>query len=596
MKKIAQTTLWLAALATSLAAATADSTAHSDSTFVMHHMQLDSNATRGSSYGSFADVLFEYPGIFHYDRGSVGQQALLSLYGGSGRHTTLYMDGLLLNDPITGLADFSLIPVEAIGGGTIQGQEIELESRDIAAAPLRSRVAYRTGMNGYDDIDARLGARFSSRTILNAGGVLRNYGGTTTANAKYRAQTINLVWRRQWSKQWQVSYRLLKNQLDRDIPLPVALAWWPALQQPHEKLDRYDHGLVVEKDQRLRFSWQYTDLHQEWYGYKHSVVDQTMNAGRSILRVLWQGMWKKARWQTDGAWIFTYADGRDWEKKIYKNDLQFRVQLQSTSHVKWFWRLAVQADKREDYALQVLPQAEAGRLLVHGWRIKLWQSSSLYTAGLAGRYGKGPLVWGQSGLKAERSDNIHLALEQQHNSGSLFFSSGLWLQHQPIWSIYDPSVILQTSLPYFQNGESHRIWTTDTGIEQNLTHAFSFYLKASYRHGDELALASEPKYWARGYLQYHKIFFGGDLNTTLRLGATLLGERHASALPYVDKSGAQSVLPSCWVPYGHAMFIIKDVTLFFVMQNLLATDYQVMNGYPMPKRQFRWGLVWNFFD
>lgn len=589
-------TTCLVLLAAALMAALPDSTARVDSTFALQHLRLDSTATRGSAYGSFADVLNEYPGLFHYDRGSVGQQALLSVFGGSGRHTALYMDGLLLNDPITGLADLMLVPVEAIGNGQINGRSLELESRDIAAAPLRSRVAYRTGMNGYDDIDARLGARFSARTTLNAGGVLRNYGGTTAGREKYRSQTINLMWRRQWSEQWQVSYRLLLNRLDRDIPLPVAIPWWPELQQPHEKLDRYDHGVVVEKERRLRISWQYTDLHHEWYGYRHSIVDQTMDAGRSMLRLLWQGQGSKASWQTEGAWTFTRANSADWAETINQNDLQLGFQLRSPSASAWHWQLAMQLDKRKDFSLQVLPHVEAGRVLSYGWRFKVWQCASLYTAGLAGRYNQGPLLWGQADLKAERSDQSGVALEQQHANGSLFLATGFWFHRQPIWSLYEPFDVSSTGVPHFQNAKSRRVWTSDAAMAQNLTRVFSFSVKASYRHGNEVAFAPEPRFWARGFLQYHHIFFGGDLNTTLRLGATVLDERQQSALPYVDESGAAAILPTCWAPYGHAIFIIKDVTLFFVMQNFLATDYTVMNGYPLPQRQFRWGFVWNFFD
>ncbi|OPZ81204.1 MAG: hypothetical protein BWY77_00746 [bacterium ADurb.Bin431] len=42
--------------------------------------------------------------------------------------------------------------------------------------------------------------------------------------------------------------------------------------------------------------------------------------------------------------------------------------------------------------------------------------------------------------------------------------------------------------------------------------------------------------------------------------------------------------------------VIRDATLFFALQNPLDIDYEVVRGYPQPRRLIRWGFVWNFYD
>jgi len=75
---------------------------------------------------------------------------------------------------------------------------------------------------------------------------------------------------------------------------------------------------------------------------------------------------------------------------------------------------------------------------------------------------------------------------------------------------------------------------------------------------------------------------------------------------YLAERGEDALLPghvmltqplaAVMAPFAYAGFKIKDVHLFFSLQNFLGIDYQTIVGYPMAKQQFRWGFVWDFFD
>ena len=105
-----------------------------------------------------------------------------------------------------------------------------------------------------------------------------------------------------------------------------------------------------------------------------------------------------------------------------------------------------------------------------------------------------------------------------------------------------------------------------------------------------------PETHAKGFLQVSHVFFAGDLNSSLRLGASFYGKRYGPQPIYLQSTPTNSTMDAVIIPYVHAILIIKDVTFFVAMQNFLGLDYEGVYGYPMPKTQLRWGFVWNLFD
>ena len=557
---------------------------------------VDSTHIQASAYGSAADILAELPAVFFFDRGSVGQLALVSLFAGSFRHLDATWDGLLLNDPVSGLADFNLLPAESIHhvygwpdpanmeyGLYSPGQVLQAKSRNLAGSGLRSAVAYRTGGNGYDDIDVRLGVKPSLNTSLNVGGVLKNYAGAV-AEEKYRGQKVNLQLERRFGSLWRLRYLLLLNKIDRQVPWSERTT--PQVSSMHEKMDRYDHGVVAEAG-RLRILWQYTDLYREFYNYRYQGIRQIQDAGRWRGQLQTSGGLGPLRWNAGGLWQYSHVQVHEvMEKK--RHDFEAWLGIQASPEASWHWLAGVKAIRQGDLAVKALPRLQLVKPFSSGWYSRWWYGSHVYSTGLITSYGPEPIVNPERIFHPERSDQFGWAVEKQ-TSGSQYYVSVSYCATFQDENQERLQPVLSTFVP------EQKAWAVDLGIKQKLNACFSFYLKAKVHQAAEEESWPQPGQQAWGYLQYANIFFSGDLDSKLRLGVSYLAERGEDALLPGHVMLTQP-LAAVMAPFAYAGFKIKDVHLFFSLQNFLGIDYQTIVGYPMAKQQFRWGFVWDFFD
>ncbi len=583
----------LSAAAASAMPASADPEAKSDTTAWPVIRMIDSTNIQRSGYGSAADLLAQVPGAFVFDRGSVGQLAAAALFSGSFRHLDATWDGLLLNDPVSGVVDWNLVPVEGIeridawvgpgdetAGLISAGHSLYVTGRDLAGSGLRSATAYRTGGNGYDDVDVRLGLKPTAHSALTAGAVLKNYGGTA-ADEKYRAQKVNLSVERRFGPQWRLRYLLLLNKMDRDVPWSTSTPQVPFL---HEKLDRYDHGLSLQAH-RVSVFWQYTDLHREFYHRPTPAAQQIQNAGRSRLLMQYGRRLGPVQWHSGGLWQHSRMEisGRSDSRR---GDLEAWTQLGSTAHAPWFWLAGVQAQRRGDQKTAVLPQVQVARTLAAGWNSRLWYGSHVTCAGLSGGCGVESYVAGDRAFEQERSDQWGGALEKNSDAVRYFISVSYSSDRMTLSSL--PS---QTAA-FTQDANR---WAVDIGVEQKLNRCFSFYADLRQTRDNEKDPLPQPAQQAWGCVQYANIFFSGDLDVRLRVGFNGWGERGENSLMPGTRLPSPALSPVV-VPFAHLGVKIKSARLFFMLRNFAGIDYQLLPGYMMPKQQLRWGFVWDFFD
>ena len=574
----------------------------------------DSTYIRGSRYGSFADIFDWLPGGYAFRRGSVGQPAPGLLFAGHERELTLDYDGLILNDPLTGVADLNLIPTESVQAMqllrpsgrrenpfTSQAGTLSLEPVDLASLPIRSRVAYRTG-TGYDDNDARLGVQATPELAINAGGILKNYAGTKP-HSKYRAQKVNVKIRRSFPGPWIFSYVFLMNKFDLDIPWSQDLGIPDTLVSPHHKDVRYDHGLSLQTN-GFRTFLQFTHLNREEYLFRQflyeeriatkrietdprvSVLRSTSHLDRDVpigqLRLGLEGEWATLKNESWGRHTDWSAAGL--------------VSLANESE-KFFWDISTKVEHIGS-GLFVAPELSGGYSAWPGVRLQGWLERKVQHPSFEARFKTGPLVIGTSNLKPEQSIQLGLALRLENESYDVFFvhsweSSKDRIGVRPM--AFDPEAHAGAR---FANLPAHQVYAFDAIADYRLNDWFSMAAKFHYSHvfGAYDWLAYRPEFFGKAYVQIHRILFDHDLNARLRVGTEFIGTRYGPLPFYLDE-------PSLWIkqgpqilPYVHGIFIIKDATLFVAMENPLGLDYERLYGFPFPKAQFRWGFVWNFID
>ncbi len=564
----------------------------------------DSTFISGSAYGSFADIFHLIPGAHFFDRGSVGQPAYGFLFAGTPSSLTIDYDGLLLTDPISGNVDLNWIPVESIhrmellpatdrcADGVVSfGQTLFIRSKDLSGVPVRSAVAYRTGGNSYDDVDARFGLQASRRLRINMGGVIKNYAGTVNVLEKYRAQKVHISLQGDLGRKWQSRYVLLRNRSDLNLPLWQPLPNYPSVNRLHQKEGRYDHGFFIEKDHRFSSSLQITDLHRELNHRGSSLL----NHRQDVSQALWRTNYRKQihKW--------TIQIGSDWRWAGYQsNSGGERHRSAMGGYSRFDYAFSPRLHANTTLALQkwqggewvILPSVHWHFQPNSYWSWRLWGERLLIPVGFAHLCGTGPFAIGQANLGDSCHDLVGLAASFNSSRIHIFAS----LSH----ASYKDGILAQIrageTIPLFRNQHLQRQSAVDVAAEGRLSSWITVNLKAKAMYFIDHQLQNQPKGMASGYLQLNHHFFEHALDARLRFGFDFQSSLKASLPYYSDLSYETIDVGSALTPYLHAIFVIKDVTLFAAMQNPLNLNYTLVYPYPMPRGLFRWGFVWNFYD
>lgn len=610
---------------------------------VFRSWSADSTMFIGSNYGSFGDIFDQLPGSYFYNRGSVGQQAMGSIFAGVAGQFALLYDGLYLNDLLTGEADLNLIPEESIaklGWGQPAsrffnfypiGQTLQIHSRDLAALPVRSRVTYRTGDNGYDNIDARLGILLGSSFKLNLGGVSKNYAGTTLF-AKYGTQKWNAGLQRNFGKNWSVRYSLLYNLHDVDVPLydfeiPLLReVIFPDVSFNHQKQTRYDHGLFLEHTEKYRLAVQYTDLHHEFYpmsssffgGYRRSAWGQIFDANRIRIANQLRQKFGALTLSSGVEWQITRLDSFVWDAKR-EDQLIANLSLVAQCGDKVFIDLGIVQKHVRDVGNFSSPELLILYQLKPSLRSMIWSNHLVYQPSFEARYASGPFAWGHPILKPTVVDQVGGAVEYQsakvnlsssvvwqriqNEIGVAFFPQEFVVQryiNAPEQSRFSWDLVLQTQMSRWALvGIKAHFHDARRFVQKFQTH--SAVLSKMMHHqnaldGDEYLVPNLPRIFASGFTQFHRVFFKGDLDARLRFGAKFWDKREAPIPYYTHFSPLSRSMTPVVIPFVHGIFIIKDVTLFVSYENILGADFNVVYPFPMPKSQLRWGFSWTLLD
>jgi outer membrane cobalamin receptor len=571
-------------------------------------LSADTSSFHGSAYGSFGDIMAELADVYYFNLGSVGQHAIGSLFGGTPNNLVVIYEGLVINDLLTGQADLNIIPEERVGRIDVVcspqqrnydylslGHAVEVTSRNMASLPIKSRVTYRTGNNGYDDVDARLGIQATPDLAINAGGLLKNYGGTTF-QSQYGAQKANIKIERRFSKGWQSGYVFLLNKLNLDIPLP-APALVEGLSLPHQKDIRYDHGFSLQHCSGFSAFMQYTDAHRELYGYRHTAVDQIHDANRLFLTTQLRRTVRSIQMSAGANWKSTKLKSNDWGGH-QQWQLSAWTNMSGKISERFAWHGGIQVEKAKDFGVFAKPELCLSYSLKEATKVFFWANRSIVLPSFEGLYSVGPFALGQASLKKESCDMAGIGAEKIDGHFRFYASASIQSVRNEIAIAESDSA--EGKQLYFSN-RPHQI---RLGINLHIEYAPSELVRLVAKAGQKafageqagLSLCNTPKSFAIGYGQISHRFFQGDLDIRLRLGASFYGKRYGSDLVYSQYSSSTISLNPVIVPYLHGICVIKDVTLFVAMQNPLGQEYEIVYGYPMSKAQLRWGFSWNFID
>ena len=569
-------------------------------------LTIDSTAIIGWNYTSFADIYNWMPGTYYFNQGSTGRIAPGFIFCGSEQQLKIDYDGLLLNDPITEKVNLNTIPVESIDkadiiltnqqrrfGNEQLGQSLRINPINIAANPIRSRVSYRNGTSGYDDIDVRAGMQASPTLAINAGSVLKNYHGTQLYS-NYRALKTNLQIQKKLFTRWTVKYILLSQKFDLDMPLYFAPTGfrYPLI---HHKDQRKDQGLHIQYHDRFSVFLQYTNLKREFFGYMHRDFESVHTAKRT--RILAQYVIIKNPFQIKAGVQSTLdkLESEFWQNAD-QDKLEFWTNIQGNCSKNIEWYLLLNSKKAKDFDATIEPEIGLTYSMTPNTKFIAWAHQSCLEPSFEAKYINDPFVTGNTNLQRTQIQQAGLALEYKTCNTELFSSVSYQKSKDPIGAV----LFQIDDLPVFQNLPDKQNFVVDLNLKQSVIKNTSLQLKSKFIVSDlkqnDIYQLSTPKYYAKAFAQWAYPLFKGDLYTRLRIGLTLTGEQYYTFSQFSNFSYYAEKLDPIVVPYLHGMFTFRDAVIFVALDNFLGQEYQLVYPYSMPQNQFRWGFTWNFND
>jgi hypothetical protein len=567
----------------------------------MHSLFADSTLLIGSRYTSLGEVVDSYIGGYFYNLGSPGQPAYASLFGGPMGEMVLSYDELILNHPLTGLADLNVIPVESMGHAGILhtadkpfghlplGQTFYMQSATIADNPIRSQVGYRTGANGYDDVDVRLGAKMSERFWLDLGGVIRGYDGHVP-NSQYDGHQINLKVNRRLGADWLLRYLLLSNQHAAQIPILEPPLDFSQIRYPLQNEKRTDHALVLRRRDDFVAVLQYTMMESDWHDQNRSVFNAQHGARSLRYTAEWVPMAGRLNWRSGLTGWTTSLNSNSWGRHgDWQSALYSSIEARVSEKLRGHGRLTV--EKNSHFQPQALPEVYLFWSPDSTMDVTMWANRGIVYPSLEARFSQGAFVWGHSDLQPGEYQQAGLAIEKRLSTFMLAGGVTLRRNLSQVAAQFDGERVVFANMP------DYSLATVDLQAQIQLSHwLITFKGQTFSQLSSSPLVTNRPNWYLQSYVQYHLIHFKGDLNARLRVGAYLLGDSRAP-VPYYAAFSPQTTSISRQIsPYLHALLHYHSAEIFLAYENFIGADVQYVYGYSMPQQWFRWGFIWHFVD
>ena len=595
------------------------------------------SAINFSNYRYAGDLISLFPGILIRDFGSLGLLPDITVDGVGGREISILSDGVRLNDPLTGLFNPYLYPTENIErvevvqgtraflyGLNSTGGAINFISKSKKAVHAYSRLRYSESGYGFGIVDGMVSQDVLRGMNVTLGAQHTVYG-ERFQNENYDCWNARIKVRYNIDNNINVFASEMYNQTllgqygGVDISNTPASLWFQSLQaivrntDAYEKIARHDFQLGAAarmlpdsndiSTMTLFFTSNvrgYRDLenrqpsngifidqfqHTRWFGMKFTqhltVTDQEMDFGTEIQSE--RVHLTPATKESSATSISIFGKSEIPISEILKLSPYGRFDNYKGQHLLSYGG---------DAAFSILKNIQFFGGYSRSYRIPTFQE----------RIGTDTLL--SSSLTDNLPERHHLFEVGIRLSNQEWYSFQLRSFHRTIWNLITvgPQSKVQLKSPYEFTRHQKKIIQ---GVAGTASIRFgSFYAEGEAQflemidHDDEQL--TFPKWSATGGIY----FWDKLLNNHLDLKAGVCGRAYSSYLGKEFNQQAQVYLPGKQLYNIEQTGVIDLVILLhigkayihFIWDNLLNRQYIMANFYPMPERQMRFGVSWEFLD
>lgn len=604
-----------------------------DSVIILNYASLNNHSTfisrkdiLKSNYRFAGDLLNEYPLTFQRDYGFVGYPNDALLFGYGSEFVNWMIDGIPSNERISKSFNFNLVQTEDIDSieiiplprGFLYGSYIfpvsaNFITRDFIPPKPYSRIRYIQGPDGEASVDVNFHALLSKKFLLSFD-ISNRIKDSTHRNTEFSlwqlktklkyflSNGINIIATYNYN-----DYKLGYNggididsirKLSDDINSILYDDFLAPVVFPNGEIKTLQHLPKLSILTNF-FSWLKSDLNLYYrYSKYDSSSDIQKNSKEDIYGLSFRNRFSVKNFEFNLLFdyekikgsisylddqIFPYTDlGSNYDRKIFSIGGFITTKLlQDKLNISFFYKYSGYQDKYYSNLITDKPIVTAQTIFPDF-------SNNGTGADVTFKFNDNIKIYvGSSFINKYSNDD---------SRESLLFQSGLNFQNEFLSAniIYFINEYGQGPIYYplhiqtFPNGNVDGI-----GLSLKAKYHFLLFESQSSKYNSRSGeLISMPEYISRTGLFFNDYLFDNNLDLKAGVVFALTGRQKYQSF----KFGLVEVSPTTRIDLSIAGEIRKAATVYFVLENLLNKKYYITPFYPMPERNFRFGIAWEFLD
>ena len=552
---------------------------------------IEGEKIRLHGVSDFGDLSYLIPSGNLSSFGYLGGLSTFTMRNGRSEQVLFLLDGRPLNDPQNGVLNISTIPlcmlhrIEVVRGGAsslwganAMGGVVNLMTKRFGQGLPYTRIAVKNGSHNTSVSEIEFGRSAGKSVGLFVSAELKKSDGFRT-NSDYNGTNIGGHLSYSIRPPWELSVGVRRYRGELGIPGDTVFFPTPNAREEDYRLDA---------DVRLRrvSSLSETEIQvfssETWNTYRNPDL-----ASRETNRNNLSGIQLERRFplleRHKGAVGFygerAIGDLRreEWRTHVYSGFAQFDMNFSPWMDLF----TATRVDLHSEYGRQLSPSIGVTFPLGTVCALYLNWNRSFRAPTLNELYYPG---FGNSNLNPELSTGVELGLKMEFPT----IRGGIAHFRQKVEDMIQFGVEDGHWAPY--NVGDASVAGTELDIEFSREGPFSGGLNLTISEaldGSGSQIMYQPRIKAGGYVQVGKTFRDEKLEGAVLVSGEFTGER----ISETDEELGQ---------YGliHTKFLwrILNLTVFLRLRNLLDSQYEVRQGYPMPGRDHILGLEWELWD
>lgn len=579
--------------------------------------QINIGQTPELNYRHLGDLAKTLPGIWFRDLGYNGNSANCRIQNAPLIQSAIYLNGFELKDPLTGLVDLRLVPVDMVsivsgrsgdnvypGSHTITNP-IFLNTNTLYSNLPYSKIVYRTGQNKFSDLDITFGQKFTPRFEL-ISGVLLNNEGEASPDVHHSQQIRSGIKWQPWNPV-KFSYIILHNVFSSDVQYPVISPIDTVLMSsPTLKQQRVDHMLrstLYTGQWPVQLSWHYSNI-------LHRMHDRASSlSGKLRAR---HSEWSLEQ-QAPGLYPVSYSI------KIENQS----VEAGAKKADRWAGNVSLHA--KHPLFSDLLTDFQAGlfredQSVPWGDLVFLWKKDSTLTfwSGIHQKIHE-PVLGEERGLfflptfpeDGDQLTMLHHADRLLPNLSidpekARIADAGMQLNYpklrMSIGGYYQKSTdvieLIKTDYNYqYQNQGEDTYYGLQSLVSVQPIKQFNNTLVMNYSHSTgNSALTENPKFWGNLMLTWRHPYFQNDLDLRIVFYVHFWSEFYSFS-DYRLESVSYRYHPAGYVLNGKiSARFMKNAIFSLALDNILDASISFVDNYTIPGRSLRISYVWELFN